>query len=182
MSQRNIKRNRSSYENGVDVDSGRSASSRLPPGSVPRQAQNQTSDGIPRHNSMRSNGSSTRSEHVPISPTFSSSTRQDSGEPSAFQQHQQQHNSNGAAPTAATSPDASPVLSNAATLEQSRYQKPRRQAPVSCKLCRVKKLRCDRGQPCSNCRTRGYRCEPFDGMFLFSPSMCGLLYCEGRHG
>lgn len=34
-----------------------------------------------------------------------------------------------------------------------------RQDPVSCLLCRSKKLRCDRQQPCSNCSTRGNTCE-----------------------
>lgn len=34
-----------------------------------------------------------------------------------------------------------------------------RQDPVSCQLCRKKKLKCDRQQPCSNCRARGVSCE-----------------------
>ena len=34
-----------------------------------------------------------------------------------------------------------------------------RQEPVSCQLCRVKKLKCNRGQPCSNCVARGVSCE-----------------------
>ncbi|KAK8162237.1 putative Zn(II)2Cys6 transcription factor [Phyllosticta citrichinensis] len=32
------------------------------------------------------------------------------------------------------------------------------QPSVSCQLCRTKKLRCDRSQPCSNCSTRGAQC------------------------
>jgi hypothetical protein len=34
-----------------------------------------------------------------------------------------------------------------------------RQRPVSCKFCRVRKLRCSRGSPCSNCISRGITCE-----------------------
>jgi hypothetical protein len=34
-----------------------------------------------------------------------------------------------------------------------------RQRPVSCKLCRIRKLRCSREVPCSNCKTRGAHCE-----------------------
>lgn len=34
-----------------------------------------------------------------------------------------------------------------------------RQEPVSCQLCRVKKLKCNREQPCSNCVARGVPCE-----------------------
>lgn len=30
--------------------------------------------------------------------------------------------------------------------------------PVSCQLCRSKKLRCNRVQPCSNCTTQGTSC------------------------
>lgn len=32
-------------------------------------------------------------------------------------------------------------------------------APLSCRLCRAKKLRCDRAQPCSNCVQRKADCE-----------------------
>lgn len=35
----------------------------------------------------------------------------------------------------------------------------RRQNPVSCQLCRSKKLKCDRQQPCSNCSARGVTCN-----------------------
>jgi hypothetical protein len=35
----------------------------------------------------------------------------------------------------------------------------RRQDPVSCQLCRSKKLKCNRLQPCSNCKARGVTCE-----------------------
>lgn len=37
--------------------------------------------------------------------------------------------------------------------------KRRRQDPVSCRLCRVKKLKCDRQRPCSNCTARSTLCE-----------------------
>jgi len=42
--------------------------------------------------------------------------------------------------------------------DQSEAPRKRRQDPVSCKLCREKKLRCDRAFPCSNCRSRGIEC------------------------
>lgn len=35
----------------------------------------------------------------------------------------------------------------------------RRQDPVSCRLCRVKKLKCNRQNPCSNCVARNASCE-----------------------
>lgn len=38
----------------------------------------------------------------------------------------------------------------------------RRQPQVSCNFCRSKKLKCDRGQPCSNCNARGIRCDGQD--------------------
>lgn len=34
-----------------------------------------------------------------------------------------------------------------------------RQDPVSCEFCRKKKLKCDRQQPCSSCRTRRLQCS-----------------------
>lgn len=34
-----------------------------------------------------------------------------------------------------------------------------RQDPVSCELCRSKKLKCNREQPCSNCTARGVSCK-----------------------
>ncbi|KAI1747076.1 fungal-specific transcription factor domain-containing protein [Xylaria castorea] len=34
-----------------------------------------------------------------------------------------------------------------------------RQEPVSCQLCRSKKLRCNRAQPCSNCESRNVSCH-----------------------
>ncbi|KAI5196799.1 hypothetical protein E4T39_07622 [Aureobasidium subglaciale] len=36
----------------------------------------------------------------------------------------------------------------------------RRQDPVSCRVCRKKKLKCSRTFPCSNCVSRGLDCEP----------------------
>lgn len=38
-------------------------------------------------------------------------------------------------------------------------QRNRRQDPVSCRLCRLKKLKCSRQQPCSNCVARNVDCE-----------------------
>jgi hypothetical protein len=35
----------------------------------------------------------------------------------------------------------------------------RQQPPVSCHFCRVRKLRCNRGQPCSNCLLRDIPCQ-----------------------
>lgn len=35
----------------------------------------------------------------------------------------------------------------------------RRQPQISCNFCRSKKLKCDRGQPCSNCTARGIPCD-----------------------
>lgn len=40
-----------------------------------------------------------------------------------------------------------------------------RQEPLSCQLCRSKKLRCNRVQPCSNCQARNIPCH-----FLNPPS------------
>lgn len=34
-----------------------------------------------------------------------------------------------------------------------------RQRPVSCHFCRLRKLRCSREAPCSNCISRGIHCE-----------------------
>ncbi|OWT43339.1 fungal transcriptional regulatory protein [Pochonia chlamydosporia 170] len=34
-----------------------------------------------------------------------------------------------------------------------------RQRPISCTLCRVRKLRCSRVFPCSNCTSRGVVCQ-----------------------
>lgn len=36
----------------------------------------------------------------------------------------------------------------------------RQQPPVSCHFCRVRKLRCNRAQPCSNCVSRSIPCQP----------------------
>ncbi|EME85182.1 uncharacterized protein MYCFIDRAFT_153260 [Pseudocercospora fijiensis CIRAD86] len=45
-----------------------------------------------------------------------------------------------------------------ATRTQDRPSRPR-QDPVSCLLCRQKKLKCDRQRPCSNCQSRRVACE-----------------------
>lgn len=37
-----------------------------------------------------------------------------------------------------------------------------RQRPVSCNFCRVRKLRCSREFPCSNCTSRGVQCQAQD--------------------
>lgn len=42
-----------------------------------------------------------------------------------------------------------------------------RQRPISCKLCRQRKLRCSRVFPCSNCLCRGVECE-HDGQLTTS--------------
>lgn len=39
-----------------------------------------------------------------------------------------------------------------------------RQKPVSCRFCRSRKLRCSRVSPCSNCVSRGIRCELEDAI------------------
>ncbi|KAH7395559.1 fungal-specific transcription factor domain-containing protein [Cadophora sp. MPI-SDFR-AT-0126] len=44
-------------------------------------------------------------------------------------------------------------------LESGREKAHRRQDPVSCIFCRRKKLKCDRGAPCSNCRARKLTCS-----------------------
>lgn len=46
-------------------------------------------------------------------------------------------------------------------IDSHRIQRPSRprQEPVSCQLCRAKKLKCNREQPCSNCVARGVPCE-----------------------
>ncbi|RVX75295.1 hypothetical protein B0A52_00648 [Exophiala mesophila] len=35
--------------------------------------------------------------------------------------------------------------------------------PISCYLCRLRKLRCSREHPCSNCNTRGIKCSLYGG-------------------
>ncbi|PLN77659.1 hypothetical protein BDW42DRAFT_202522 [Aspergillus taichungensis] len=47
-----------------------------------------------------------------------------------------------------------------------------RQNPVSCRLCRLKKLKCNRQQPCSNCSARGVGCEYFGRNAGFTPTDC----------
>ncbi|XMA13950.1 hypothetical protein WAI453_006741 [Rhynchosporium graminicola] len=44
-------------------------------------------------------------------------------------------------------------------LQSGREKAFRRQDPVSCLFCRRKKLKCDRGAPCSNCRARKVTCS-----------------------
>lgn len=44
-------------------------------------------------------------------------------------------------------------------MPKNRQQEPSRQRPVSCRFCRTRKLRCSRDTPCSNCVSRGVRCE-----------------------
>lgn len=43
--------------------------------------------------------------------------------------------------------------------DNGREKVPRRQEPVSCLFCRKKKLKCDRGAPCSNCKARKLECS-----------------------
>lgn len=53
------------------------------------------------------------------------------------------------------------LMKRAASPTQSgrEEQRIRRQDPVSCSLCRSKKLRCSREAPCSNCRSRCVECD-----------------------
>ncbi|KAF2095028.1 hypothetical protein NA57DRAFT_59782 [Rhizodiscina lignyota] len=66
-------------------------------------------------------------------------------------------------PSDVASPTPSVHLSRVFDLIQDydrAMQRPRpRQDPVSCQLCRSKKLKCDRRQPCSNCVARGVTCK-----------------------
>ncbi|KAF4490423.1 Zinc finger transcription factor YRR1 [Fusarium agapanthi] len=45
-----------------------------------------------------------------------------------------------------------------------------RQRPVSCNFCRVRKLRCSREFPCSNCTSRGVQCQAQDPPRATGPS------------
>ncbi|KAF5667983.1 zinc finger transcription factor YRR1 [Fusarium circinatum] len=45
-----------------------------------------------------------------------------------------------------------------------------RQRPVSCNFCRVRKLRCSREFPCSNCTSRGVQCQAQDPPRASGPS------------
>ncbi|KAK7216006.1 hypothetical protein V2G26_004009 [Clonostachys chloroleuca] len=47
-----------------------------------------------------------------------------------------------------------------------------RYPPLSCRLCREKKRRCDRTLPCSNCSQRGLDCE-YVGRQSFVPEQSG---------
>ncbi|KAL2072058.1 hypothetical protein VTL71DRAFT_11401 [Oculimacula yallundae] len=52
------------------------------------------------------------------------------------------------------------VMKHSASLGvESGREKARRQEPISCLFCRTKKLKCDRGAPCSNCRARKLTCS-----------------------
>lgn len=42
---------------------------------------------------------------------------------------------------------------------EPRMQRRPRQDPISCQLCRTKKLKCNRQYPCSNCTARGVTCR-----------------------
>lgn len=43
--------------------------------------------------------------------------------------------------------------------DQSSMGRQQRQRPISCHFCRVRKLRCSRQFPCSNCTSRGVACQ-----------------------
>lgn len=45
----------------------------------------------------------------------------------------------------------------------------RRQEPVSCHFCQKKKLKCDRGAPCSNCQARKLLCSSNLGEIIAEP-------------
>lgn len=50
--------------------------------------------------------------------------------------------------------------------------RPSRQRPISCQFCRVRKLRCSRQFPCSNCTSRGVPCrEPQDPLPVPRPAV-----------
>lgn len=53
-----------------------------------------------------------------------------------------------------------------------------RQRPISCTLCRVRKLRCSRVFPCSNCTSRGVVCQhegaPHDNVVASQPKSAAL--------
>jgi hypothetical protein len=49
---------------------------------------------------------------------------------------------------------------NSDTAELGQPQVFTRQQPSSCALCRRRKLKCDRADPCSNCKVRGIECIP----------------------
>jgi hypothetical protein len=72
--------------------------------------------------------------------------------------HIQYHHSTDNPRSATTVP---PTCTNMPGEQQQQKQKKRatRQQPVSCRSCRSRKLRCDRGFPCSNCASRGVACE-----------------------
>jgi hypothetical protein len=42
--------------------------------------------------------------------------------------------------------------------KEQREKQSSRQRPISCKFCRVRKLRCSRESPCSSCVSRGIPC------------------------
>jgi len=64
-------------------------------------------------------------------------------------------------------PSSTPTL--AEMPKEQRKDRIPRQQPVSCRFCRSRKLRCNRQAPCSNCLSRGIRCE-LDGFVAASPA------------
>lgn len=48
---------------------------------------------------------------------------------------------------------------SASTAPEPEATRRRRQPQISCNFCRSKKLKCDRAQPCFNCRSRGIACD-----------------------
>lgn len=47
------------------------------------------------------------------------------------------------------------------------------QQPVSCRFCRTRKLKCDRGHPCFNCASRKHECEYESGMSIGQAARAG---------
>ncbi|KAK0120177.1 hypothetical protein ONS95_011583 [Cadophora gregata] len=63
----------------------------------------------------------------------------------------------------------------------SETERRRRRAPISCTLCRRRKIKCDRGMPCSNCvRSRNGTCAYDDGVKI-SPSLQSRHSDRGAH-
>ncbi|TGZ77139.1 hypothetical protein EX30DRAFT_374869 [Ascodesmis nigricans] len=59
-----------------------------------------------------------------------------------------------------------PVDPASASSHSPSLKKPRRNPALSCQLCRIKKIKCSRVFPCSNCVTRNVDCVPQDGNAL----------------
>lgn len=54
----------------------------------------------------------------------------------------------------------------------------RRRRPPSCGLCRTRKLRCNRANPCSNCTIRGIQCDTGPRVACQDPVADTSVYAE----